>query len=259
MSRWKDGAIYKDTDHVAVEAPLSIQICQEGTRNIVSVAVTMRTPGDDTHLALGFLYNEGLLSSYDIIHHIAHPSEDLIRLYTNESIELDKEDRNFYVSSSCGVCGKSSIDKIYTTSAHSCTCPKSKVDARVILGLKERLTSEQSLFTLTGGIHAAAIFTLDGTLQFLMEDVGRHNALDKVVGYALKKNLLPLTDRILLLSGRASFELVQKATMAGIHVIVSVGAPSSMAVDLAKKNGQTLIGFVKSNRFNIYSGHENVR
>lgn len=242
-------------DVVAVEAPLEIQVQLSNENRAKSISVTMRTPGNDTGLALGFLFTEGLIKNYQQVKNAFSFGENIVVVQLNEgeNIELQNSERKFYTTSSCGVCGKSSIEAIQTISQFkikSMGVPSEEV----LFGLKKTLEKQQSLFSLTGGIHAAAIFNLSGKLELIQEDVGRHNALDKLIGEALQKQLLPLENRILLLSGRASFELVQKAIMAGIGTIVAVGAPSSLAVQLARENGQTLIGFLKQDSFNIYSG-----
>lgn len=254
ITRIRNGEIQEQNDVVAVEAPLEIQIQHIDEQKPTAISVTMRTPGDDEELALGFLFTEGLLHAYSQIKAVKYLGDNIVKIYLNKDvkIELQKIERNFYTTSSCGVCGKASIEAIHTkTQFHFKN--KLVIHDSVLYGLKQRLNEKQSLFTATGGIHAAALFSLDGELEIMHEDVGRHNALDKVIGESFRKNRLPLEDKILLLSGRASFELVQKATMAGISTIISVGAPSSLAVDLARENGQTLIGFLKENSYNIYS------
>jgi FdhD protein len=246
-------------DAVAIEAPLEIQIQHFGEQEPTAISVTMRTPGDDEELALGFLFTEGLLQDYSQVKAVSYLGDNIVKVYLNEGhqIELQKAERNFYTTSSCGVCGKASIEAIETHSQFKIDS-SSTLKRSTLFSLKEKLISEQSLFSLTGGIHAAAIFNHEGDLELAMEDVGRHNALDKVVGYLFKRNSLPVKNKILLLSGRASFELLQKATMSGIEVIVSVGAPSSLAVELAKSNNQTLIGFLKKDTFNVYCGENQI-
>ncbi|MGB1038344.1 MAG: formate dehydrogenase accessory sulfurtransferase FdhD [Bacteroidia bacterium] len=241
-------------DAVAVEAPLEIQIQEFGKEKPRAISVTMRTPGDDEDLALGFLFTEGILHNYSQVKAVKYHGENIVKIYVKEGVEihLQNTERNFYTTSSCGVCGKASIDAIRTKTQFeisSTTVPS----ANVLFSLKDKLVSEQSLFSKTGGIHAAAIFDSEGKLILMHEDVGRHNALDKVIGECFRRGLLPLNDKTLLLSGRTSFELVQKATMAGIPTIVSVGAPSSLAVELARESGQNLIGFLKNNSYNLYT------
>lgn len=253
IQKSKDGQLKSVVDMVAIEAPLEIQIQKSG-EHPNSVSVTMRTPGDDEELALGFLFTEGILNNYQQVKAVSYLGENIVKVHVFEDFELNlnKTERNFYTTSSCGVCGKASIEAIHTKSQFAINKPK-KIADEVIFSLKEKLGNQQSLFSATGGIHAAALFSISGELLELQEDVGRHNALDKLIGDSLKKGNLPLSNSILLLSGRASFELIQKATMAGIANIVAVGAPSSLAVELAKENGQQLIGFLKESSYNLYS------
>ena len=254
ITKTRNGISSEKDDVVAVEAPLEIQIQHFGDTKPTAISVTMRTPGDDEELALGFLFTEGLIENYAQIKAVKYLGENIVKIYLAEGvrIQLQKVERNFYTTSSCGVCGKASIEAIHSKSQFIL---KKKVipEDNVLFSLKTKLGEQQSLFTATGGIHAAALFSETGELLTLQEDVGRHNALDKIVGEAFRKNQLPLQNRLLLLSGRASFELIQKATMAGIPTIISVGAPSSLAVDLARENGQTLIGFLKERSYNRYS------
>lgn len=254
ITKTKNAKKHEVEDVVAVEAPLEIQIQHFGEEKPTAISVTMRTPGDDEELALGFLLTEGLLQDYSQVKAVKYYGENIVKIYLAESvqIELQKAERNFYTTSSCGVCGKASIEAIHTKTQYSFG-EKIKPKDEVLFSLKEKLSEQQSLFSATGGIHAAAIFDTEGELLTMHEDVGRHNALDKLIGEQFKKRQLPLADKILLLSGRASFELVQKATMAGIPTIVSVGAPSSLAVELARESGQTLIGFLKEGSYNLYT------
>ncbi len=255
IQRNKSAETTSEEDVVAVEAPLEIQIQHANEDKSKSISVTMRTPGNDIDLALGFLFTEGLIKNFYQIKKAFSFGENRVvfQLNEGEAITIENSERNFYTTSSCGVCGKSSIEAIQTISQFKI---KNSVlpSEEVLFGLKKTLEKQQSLFSLTGGIHAAALFNLNGEIEIVQEDVGRHNALDKLIGEAFQKQQLPLENRILLLSGRASFELVQKAIMAGIGTIVAVGAPSSLAVELAREHGQTLIGFLKQDSFNIYSG-----
>jgi FdhD protein len=255
-------------DMLAIEEPLEIRLAYED--RVQNLAVTMRTPGQDADLALGFLFTEGIIgraSDVDVAEHIfvACPANKqntiLIKLKKGIVPNLGKADRNFYTTSSCGVCGKASIEAIRTVSAFGRVTPwvQDGIDPALILGLPTRLASAQEVFAETGGLHAAALFNCSGSLLMVREDVGRHNAVDKLIGAAMIDGKLPLTQAVLLLSGRASFELVQKAAMAGIPVIAAVGAPSSLAVSLAEEFGITLIGFLRNNRFNIYSGAHRVK
>ncbi len=251
-------------DDVSVEEPLEIRVAyhvadKKETKNI---SVTMRTPGNDAELAAGFLFTEGIISGREQIKDIYSPqvecsrnSENIVIVELAEGFvpELTKADRNFYTTSSCGVCGKGSIESIRTVSTfHNHTKKNTEVSLETLYQLSEKLQSFQNNFSATGGIHASGIFNLEGNLLALREDVGRHNALDKLIGYALSADLLPLDDKILVLSGRASFELIQKAAMAGITIVAAIGAPSSLAIDLAKEFDITLLGFLRDNRFNIY-------
>ena len=241
-------------DVVAVEAPLEIQIQHFTEDKPTAISVTMRTPGDDEELALGFLFTEGLLRDYSQVKAVKYHGENIVKVYLQEgvTVELQSVERNFYTTSSCGVCGKASIEAITTKTQYKID-HKAELKDEVLFSLKATLAKRQSLFSATGGIHAAALFSEEGSLMLMHEDVGRHNALDKLIGQAFRRNQLPLPKSILLLSGRASFELIQKARMAGIGTIVSVGAPSSLAVELAGKNGQTLIGFLKEASYNRYA------
>ena len=249
-------------DLLAIEEPLEVQISyvSEGVRVRKSISVTMRTPGQDKELGVGFLFTEGIIRHAKQIESIrSGPLEEnkvLIALKDNEIPNLPSTERNFYTTSSCGVCGKSSIDAIKTVSAYGRQNDRITVDSRILLRLTRELEKQQSIFLSTGGLHASALFDLEGRFLILREDVGRHNALDKVLGALFLQDEFPLSNKILLLSGRASFELIQKAAMAGIRIIAAIGAPSSLAVDLAEESNITLAGFLRRDTFNIYSGHE---
>ncbi len=227
-----------------------------------TISITMRTPGNDEELATGFLFTEGIIQSKEqlALSTTIAVSENkvLVTLNENASPHLQQSDRNFYTTSSCGVCGKSSIDAIRTVSPFQQQTDDIRIASSIFTTLSDTLQKQQTLFKSTGGLHASALFDLAGNCITLREDVGRHNALDKLIGHAFLQNNLPLDNHILLLSGRASFELIQKAVMAGIKVVVAIGAPSSLAVQLAKENGITLIGFLRGNRFNIYAGSERI-
>jgi len=252
------------TDALAIEEPLEIRL-EYGPvddRKVQNVSVTMRTPGNDAELALGFLFTEGIIKLQTDTHSIEHcfiacaeNKENVIQVSLKESVEpnLQNTDRNFYTTSSCGVCGKASISSIKTVSAFNNSTTENRVDADLLYQLPLILQKQQEVFADTGGLHASALFDTKGELLLVREDVGRHNALDKLIGAALNKNILPLDKHVLLLSGRASFELVQKAAMAGINIIVAVGAPSSLAVQLAEEFNITLVGFLRNRRFNIYT------
>lgn len=257
-------------DFLAVEEPLEIRISYSYGNQIgmKSISVTMSTPGNDKDLALGFLFTEGIIDSIDQVKSVSYSKvdcsnnkENIVVVELNEGVEpnLGTADRNFYTTSSCGVCGKGSIQSIKTVSKFQGMVPEiQSFGAKVLFDLPEKLRSAQDNFEVSGGIHASGIFTSDGELMFLREDVGRHNALDKLIGHALQEGLLPLNRFVLLLSGRASFELIQKAAMAGISIVAAIGAPSSLALELAKEFNITLIGFLKNNRFNIYNQNENI-
>ncbi len=252
-------------DILAVEEPLQIelQIHTATGRLNKNIAVTMRTPGHDKELAAGFLFTEGIINNHLQIQNIAHAGNDenRVQVVLNEGVlpALQNAERNFYTTSSCGVCSKASIDAIKTVAAFKSGNNIANVDAAIFYGLQNDLQEQQELFASTGGLHAAALFNTNGNFIMLREDVGRHNALDKLIGHALLKDTLPLSSNILLLSGRASFELIQKAAMAGIPIVAAVGAPSSLAVELAEENNITLIGFLRQQKFNIYSGAQRIK
>jgi FdhD protein len=265
------GSLQSGNDILAVEEPLEIRLAYGSPNSLITqnLAVTMRTPGNDEELALGFIFTEGIITrdtDIDRIEHVftncSENNQNIIQVILNDVVipNLLHAERNFYTTSSCGVCGKTSIQAIRTVSSFA-TEPLDcePIHPGLIVGLPDKLAEQQQLFADTGGLHAAALFSNEGELIFIREDVGRHNALDKLIGTSLNAKILPLTKSILLLSGRASFELVQKAAMAGIPVIAAVGAPSSLAVSLAKEFGITLIGFLRNNRFNIYSGEERIK
>jgi len=246
-------------DQLAIEEPLEIQIIYGDKNNRIqrTISITMRTPGNDEELALGFLFTEGIIQNKNQIantHISPFENKALITVNENEKLNLQNTERNFYTTSSCGVCGKTSIEAIKTISIYNNITDNIRIPSSVFYQLEQQLRKQQTLFDSTGGLHASALFDLEGNFIMLREDVGRHNALDKLIGAAFLKDELPLTERILLLSGRASFELVQKATMAGIKIIAAVGAPSSLAVQLAEETGITLIGFLRNEQFNIYTG-----
>lgn len=252
-------------DALAVEGPLEIRL-EHGPRSERqerSISVTMRTPGSDLELAVGFLYTEGVLSDCaDIVSDDAavassKPNAITIKLVESVAVSLSTLERNFYTTSSCGICGKASILALRSV------CPPRHrntftVEASMLFELPRRLRAAQEKFDRTGGLHAAGLFNSAGELEILREDVGRHNAVDKLIGAAALADRLPLRDHILLLSGRASFELLQKAVMAGIPMVVAIGAPSSLAVRVAKEFDVTLVGFLRENHFNIYNGSERI-
>lgn len=251
-------------DVLAVEEPLQIQLqLHSATGSITkNVAVTMRTPGNDQELTTGFLFTEGIIGNNCQIERIMNSVSD-----SNNIIVVLKEDlrpplhninRNFYTTSSCGVCGKASLEAIRTV-IPIMDAKQFTVEMQTIYSLQKKLAKEQALFACTGGLHAASLFSTEGVLIDMKEDVGRHNALDKLIGSAFLKGHLPLSKNILLLSGRASFELVQKAAMAGMQFIAAIGAPSSLAVELATEYNITLVGFLREDSMNIYCGAQRIK
>ncbi len=262
--------VYDLEDVLSVEEPLEIRLrYRSGSQQISSnVSVTMRTPGNDEDLALGFLFTEGIINSIGDIKGVSHldmsctdKKENIIvvELMDHAVPNLGTSERNFYTTSSCGVCGKGSIQSIKTVSIYQ-NIEKSELNIHqeYLFGMGRKLKLGQLNFEASGGIHASGLFNLNADLLVLREDVGRHNALDKLIGHYFQQGELPLNDKILLLSGRASFELIQKAAMAGIRIVASIGAPSSLAVELAVEFDITLIGFLKENRFNIYHSGKNI-
>ena len=254
-------------DSLATEEPLEIRLVygNGGQRTTKNISVTMRTPGHDRELATGFLFTEEVISGREQIKGFPEAkgafSENIVVVELNEDVVFDvgKLERHFYTSSSCGVCGKASIEAVRTV-AEGEDYPFDGITLpfRSFYQLPELLNSQQEVFRSTGGLHASALFDLDNNLLALLEDVGRHNALDKLIGAALLEGKVPLDKHILLLSGRASFELIQKAAAAGIKIVAAVGAPSSLAVQLANEFNITLIGFLRNERYNIYSGMHRV-
>jgi FdhD protein len=250
-------------DALAVEEPLEIRIGLEvdGRRTHRAVSVTMRTPGHDRELAVGFLFTEGIIAGAEDLAGVRScGSGNVVRvdLRPGVAVELARLERHFYTTSSCGVCGKTSLAAVLVSVS---TRPREAwpiVGSDVIRRLPETLRAAQAVFDRTGGLHASALFDPEGRLLALREDVGRHNALDKLIGASLLEGRMSLIETILLVSGRASFELVQKAAVAGIPIVAAVGAPSSLAVDLARENGMTLVGFVSRERFNIYHGADRI-
>jgi FdhD protein len=259
------GLISDAADMLATEEPLEIRLAYGPAKQRLqkSISVTMRTPGNDTELATGFLYTEGIINNRSEIisaNYIKPGSENIVLVSLAETVVLNMGnlERNFYTTSSCGVCGKASIEAIRTACPVPDSFDKLRVSQSLICRLPELLRARQAIFEDTGGLHGCALFNLEGALLLSREDVGRHNALDKLIGASLNEGMLPLNNHMLLLSGRASFELVQKAIMAGIKIVAAVGAPSSLAVQMAEEWGITLIGFLRNERFNIYSGAERI-
>ena len=265
MKKVTSGVVADFSDQLAVEEPLELRMewGPEKQRVRKNISVTMRTPGHDLELALGFLYNEGIILSATDITSINYLKADstntlLVSLAHGAEPAVKNPERNFYTTSSCGVCGKASIEAIRTVCPVPDTVDSIRVHHSLIYRLPDLLRAHQSVFENTGGLHACALFSLNGELLLSREDVGRHNALDKLAGAAINAGMLPLSEHILMLSGRASFELVQKAIMCGIKMVAAVGAPSSLAAEMAEEWGITLIGFLRDSRFNIYSGAERI-
>jgi FdhD protein len=246
-------------DVVAVEEPLEIQLgYSDGARQLRTLTITMRTPGNDRELAAGCLYGEGIVSHQLEISAILEGRNSVrVELRADVTVDWSRLERRFYTSSSCGLCGKVCIEAVAET--HFSALPQGPViRADVLSRMPERLRAAQEGFDSTGGLHAAALFSSHGEIRALYEDVGRHNAVDKLIGAELLAGRIPLHDNVLLVSGRASFELVQKAVAAGVPVMAAIGAPSSLAVELAREADMTLAGFVRDGRFNIYSGESRV-
>jgi len=270
VQRWRDGHTRWADDVLVTEEPLEIRLRPAGTAEPVRVAVTMRTPGNDFELAAGFLFTEGILDHPDQIQAISYCTDpdvdgdqqyNIVNVWLREGTAFDpaRLQRNFYTTSSCGVCGKASLEAIHVRGACPAADPSFGVEPEVIGRLGDALRQQQRLFDRTGGLHAAALFDGTGRLLELREDVGRHNATDKLIGHFFLQRRVPLARTILMVSGRASFEIVQKAVVAGIPVVVAVSAPSSLACDAAREFGLTLIGFARGSSFNVYAGAARVR
>ena len=288
VNRFDGMRFHSQPDLVAIEEPLELRLAYgpAGARAVKSISVTMRTPGHDAELAAGFLVTEGLVSDEShidsIVVGISEDSEPAsvielrdgvdeiafesskgsnvitVALAPHVEVSVSNLQRNFYTTSSCGICGKASLLALRTV------CPPRRantfsIDAETLCSMPERLRAAQGIFDQTGGLHAAGLFTVSGELDSLREDVGRHNAVDKVIGAEMLAGRTPCSDRLLFVSGRTSFELVQKTLMAGIPILAAVGAPSSLAVEVARRFGITLLGFVRGSRFNIYSGAQRIQ
>jgi FdhD protein len=255
----RDGARRTRPDTIVVEEPLEIRV------GGAAVSVTMRTPGDDFDLALGYLLTEGVLRKASDVHQLMHcldtdeagsPTFNVVDVTLTPGVTLDlsRSERSGVTTSACGVCGKTSIDAITATSPYAVADDPVRLSPELVAGLPGRLRTLQQVFDRTGGLHAAGVFTPEGEPLAVREDVGRHNAVDKVVGWAGREGRMPLSGTVLVVSGRASFELVQKAVMAGVPALVAVSAPSSLAVSLAREAGLTLVGFTRPPRMTVYSG-----
>ena len=264
----EDGDLKRRSDEVAAEEPMEVRVVVEEKGPLVrhSIAVTMRTPGHDFELAAGFLFTEGIVADPTAVRDIQYcrstpdPAQhNVVNVFLSPGTAFDpqKFSRNVYTTSSCGICGKASLEMLRLV------CPAPPVgtfnlDATYFLELPEKLGKVQALFSRTGGLHASALFDAEGELLLVREAVGRHNALDKLLGALFSEGRLPASDTVLMVSGRASYELVQKALMGGIPALAAVGAPSSLAVDMAREFNMTLIGFLRNGRFNVYAGEERV-
>lgn len=266
VTEWTDGQLERKQDYLAAEEPLEIRVGEH------PLTVTMRTPGHDLELAAGFLFTEGLVSKREEILNLAVPSEEAGRDSSNEvnrgnvirvelaasaAFDAEKMRRHFFAASSCGICGKASIDAIRSRALRTPN-PEFRADAEMLTRLPDSVRASQAVFGRTGGLHAAALADRDGNILVVREDIGRHNAVDKVIGWALLEKRVPLSDRILFVSGRGGFEIVQKAIVAGIPLVACVSAPSSLAVQLARELQLTLVGFLRGRRFVIYAGEERV-
>jgi FdhD protein len=260
VSEWNDGKTRRKEDYLAAEEPLEIRIGDD------PLSVTMRTPGHDLELAAGFLFTEGLVQRRAQIIALEEDAGTatenrgnvvLAKLAPEAAPDFEKMRRHFFAASSCGICGKASIDSVR---ARTLQPPNAdfRLDPEVLVQLPDALRESQAVFGRTGGLHAAALFDATGKLLVVREDIGRHNAVDKVIGWALLAERVPLADTILMVSGRGGFEIVQKAIVAGLPVVASVSAPSSLAVQLARELGETLIGFLRGRRFVIYAGEERI-
>jgi FdhD protein len=260
VSEWDDGKLHRKDDYLAAEEPLEIRVGDD------PLSVTMRTPGHDRELAAGFLFTEGLVQRREQILKLenAAPQDGTNRgnviaaeLTPDAAPDFVKMKRHFFAASSCGICGKASIDSIRSRGLAPPN-PDFRLDAEILVRMPDALRDSQDVFQRTGGLHAAALFNPQGKLLVLREDIGRHNAVDKVIGWALLEGRVPLSDSALLVSGRGGFEIVQKSIVAGVPVVASVSAPSSLAVQLARELHLTLIGFLRGKRFVIYAGEERV-
>ncbi len=263
----EDGRARVRPDYLATEEPMEIRLLTGDAKQ--TVAVTMRTPGADFELAAGFLYGEGIISSREEISRISYCVDaDVdaqqrynivnVELRGNREYDLRPLERHFYTTSACGVCGKASLEQL---ELRGCPVvgPGPEVSAQTIYSLPGKLREAQGLFEATGGLHAAALFDAEGDLLALREDVGRHNATDKLVGWALLEGRLPLSQNVVMVSGRSSFEILQKCLAAGVPIVCAVSAPSSLAVDVAREFGMTLVGFLRGERFNTYAGFDRIR
>jgi len=269
--KYKLNKLNEFEDHISIEEPLEIILKYKDKNESwieKTISITMRTPGDDEDLVRGFLFNEKVIDKLDYIEKIETVGETseqyglqnkiIVKINNSENIDIDKIKRNFLTNSSCGVCGKSSLDVLDIIKKDKIFKFEPKIPKEVLMKSPKNLRQNQSEFSKTGGIHASGLFSAQGDIVAIKEDVGRHNALDKLIGYALSKKLLDNKSQFLTCSGRLNFDLVQKALMANIGILIGVGAPTSLAIDLANKFDMTLVGFVKEDSFNIYSNKERI-
>ncbi|MDC0031022.1 formate dehydrogenase accessory sulfurtransferase FdhD [Candidatus Pelagibacter sp.] len=268
--KFRSGNSNKVNDQISIEEPLEIILKYKDKENWIqnTISITMRTPGDDEDLVSGFLLNERVIEKIDYIENIELSGKQvgqyelrnkvIVTINNSENIDIDKIKRNFLTSSSCGVCGKTSLDTLEIIKKDKIIKSIPKIHHEIIMKSPNMLRKNQSEFSKTGGIHASGLFKASGEVVAVKEDVGRHNALDKLIGYVLKKKLFDNSSQFLTCSGRLNFDLVQKALMSNIGVIIGVGAPTSLAIDLANKFDMTLVGFVKEGSFNIYSNEERI-
>ncbi len=262
VQAWTEGSLHDRPDKIVTEEPMEIRIHGPG-QDAKSLAVIMRTPGHDFELAVGFCVTEGIIDGADELAEVryclgpnAEQEYNVVTVATRRTVDVSERQRDFVSSASCGICGKTSLDQLEVMCAPLGAGPKVSLSA--LVEMPDRLRVGQTVFDATGGLHAAGRFSADGELLLVREDVGRHNAVDKLIGNATLAGLLPLGDSVLVVSGRVSFEIVQKAARAGITMLVAVSAPSSLAVATAARLGMTLVGFVRDGRANVYAGGERV-
>jgi len=270
VTKFRSNESKEVNDQISIEEPLEIILKYKDKENWIenTISITMRTPGDDKDLVTGFLFNERIIEKINQIESIEISGEPIgqyklqnkiiITINNSENVNIDKIKRNFLTNSSCGVCGKTSLESLEIIKKDKITKAIPKINHEIIMKSPSLLRENQSEFSKTGGIHASGLFNTSGEIIALKEDVGRHNALDKLIGFVLKKELFDNGSQFLTCSGRLNFDLVQKALMANIGVLIGVGAPTSLAIDLANKFDMTLVGFVKEDSFNIYSNRERI-
>lgn len=259
VTKWDNGVAAREEDYLAAEEPLEIRAGK------YSIGITLRTPGNDEELVAGFLFTEGIISQPEQLLAMRMPDEKTqernvvrVRLRAKTNLQKGSAARKFSAGSACGVCGKASISQLRRRGLRRLET-NMKFDPEILCRLPQELRAAQSIFDRTGGLHAAALFDADGKLLAMREDIGRHNAVDKVIGWAFLERRLPLSEHILLASGRGGFEIVQKALTAGIPLLASVSAPSGLAVQLARELGLTLVGFLRGRRFVVYAGEERIK